>query len=334
MGGDDVHFDITVTNQGELSVGAIVITDYIPIGFTLNDPDWIPGTAGSTGQSASITLSVANGGLDANGLNPGEFVTIEITLRADDDIQPGSYVNLAEITSVFDMNGNDISDQDIDSDADDDDTNDVPGEDDINGAIICILPQLEIIGDAYVCPGETATYCVTNYNPDFNYEWAVNNGGTIIATTGECITVEWQDEPGGPFQVSVNAMASATCNTFAFINVFIQGVETLACNDQIQISLGDSCKAVVLSGMILEGETNGNDNYIVIITDENGDVIPDATLTSEHIGQCFTVKIENICNGQSCWGTICVEDKIPPVIECTDVTVSCGSSLEPVYGPC
>ena len=40
--------------------------------------------------------------------------------------------------------------------------------------------------------------------------------------------------------------------------------------------------------MILEGEAEGNNNYFVIITDENGNVIPDATLTSEHIGECFT----------------------------------------------
>lgn len=85
--------------------------------------------------------------------------------------------------------------------------------------------------------------------------------------------------------------------------------------------------------MILEGEAEGNNNYFVIITDENGNVIPDATLTSEHIGECFTVTVANECNDQSCWGTICVEDKIPPVIECTDVTVSCGTSLDPVFAP-
>ncbi len=85
--------------------------------------------------------------------------------------------------------------------------------------------------------------------------------------------------------------------------------------------------------MILEGEAEGNNNYFVIITDENGNVIPNATLTSEHIGECFTAMVANECNAQSCWSTICVEDKIPPVIECTDVTVSCGSSLEPVYTP-
>jgi len=332
-GGDNVNFDITITNEGEVTIGAVVITDYIPLGFSLNDIDWTPGNQGSTGQSASITLSVANGGLDANGLNPGEFVTVRITLRADDDIQPSCYLNMAEISFVFDMSGNDITDEDIDSDPDQIDTNDPEGEDDIDDAVICVQPELVITGDGYVCPGEIVTYCVTNYNPEFEYEWIINNGGTIISTTGECITVEWQEEPGGPFQISVNAIACAGCNTFAFFNVYIQGVETLACNDHVQISLNENCEAVILSGMILEGEAEGNNNYFVIITDEDGNVIPDATLTSEHIGECFTVMVANECNDQSCWGTICVEDKIPPVIECTDVTVSCGTSLDPVFAP-
>ena len=131
----------------------------------------------------------------------------------------------------------------------------------------------------------------------------------------------------------VNVILGDNCSTIAFFNVYIQGVETLACNDNVQISLGEDCTAVILSGMILEGEAEGNNNYFVIITDENGNVIPDATLTSEHIGECFTVTVANECNDQSCWGTICVEDKIPPVIECTDVTVSCGTSLDPVFAP-
>jgi uncharacterized repeat protein (TIGR01451 family) len=227
-GGDNINFNITITNEGEVTVGAVVITDYIPVGFTLNDPDWTPGMAGSTGQSATITLSVANGGLDANGLNPGEFVIVQITLQASEDIAPSCYFNNAEISFIFDMAGNDITDEDIDSDGDQVDTNDPIGEDDIDEAVICIAPRPTIAGDGYVCPGEIVTYCVTDFDFDFEYEWVINNGGTIIATTGECITVEWQDTPGGPFQITVNAIACGGCNTFAYLPVYIQGVETLS----------------------------------------------------------------------------------------------------------
>jgi len=331
--GDDINFVITVCNQGEVSAGSITITDYIPIGFHLNDPDWTPGNQGSTGQSASIVLSIANGGLDANGLNPGECVAVIITLQADADLQPGLYVNTAEISFVYDVNGNDITDEDIDSDPDQNDTNDPPGEDDIDVAEICVLPHPFIVGDGYVCPEEVTTYTVEPYNPDWTYVWNLNGGGQIIADNGSNVQIQWQEEPGGPFELSVTVILGNNCQTTTYFFVYIQGVETLTCNDNVQISLGPDCEAVVLSGMILEGEAEGNNNYFVVITDQNGNVIPDATLTSEHIGQCFMVSVQNECNDQSCWGTICVEDKIKPVIECADVTVSCGTDLDPVYEP-
>ena len=329
-GGDNVQFTITVTNEGEVTAGSITITDYIPIGFMLNDPDWTPGMAGSTGQSASIVLSIANGGLDANGLNPMESVSVQITLRINDDTGPGSYVNIAEISQVLRPNGVDITDRDIDSDPDQIDTNDPPSEDDQDPAYICILPTVVIIGDAYVCPGQTVTYFVEDYHPNWQYSWTLSGGGVIVATTAQSVTIAWGDTPGGPFQLTlITIVGPEGCQTSSFMFVYIQGVEALSCNDQVQISLGPECESIVLSGMILEGEAEGNDNYYVIITDENGNVIPNATLTSEHIGKCFTVTVANECNDQSCWGTICVEDKIKPVIECADVTVDCGSILDP-----
>lgn len=39
--GDDVTFEIYIENQGEAASSGLVITDYIPTGLTLNDPDWI-----------------------------------------------------------------------------------------------------------------------------------------------------------------------------------------------------------------------------------------------------------------------------------------------------
>jgi hypothetical protein len=48
----------------------------------------------------------------------------------------------------------------------------------------------------------------------------------------------------------------------------------------------------------------------------NGDTVPNATLTWEHVGQTFKVSVVSVCTGQSCWGFITVEDKLPPVINC------------------
>src|SRR5690606_10042361 len=44
--GDNVVFTIRVTNEGNIPVGEITVIDYIPIGLSLNDPDWTAGTDG------------------------------------------------------------------------------------------------------------------------------------------------------------------------------------------------------------------------------------------------------------------------------------------------
>ena len=221
-------------------------------------------------------------------------------------------ISLRSLT-VIDINGNDVTDDDVDSDPDDDDTNDPPGEDDIDDAPICVIPVPVIIGDAFVCPGDTSVYSVVSFNPANTYTWAlINGGGVIIANNDSNIVVVWQADPGGPFTVSVTESAGGACVGVGFLVVWIQGDEILTCNDHIQISIDEDCESVVLSGMILEGEVFGDDNYIVIIIDENGDTIPNATLTAEHVGQTFTVKVLSECSGNSCWGTISVEDKLPP----------------------
>ncbi len=198
---------------------------------------------------------------------------------------------------------------------------------------ICYQMLPTILGDTYVCPGQTVTYTVGNANPNSTYTWILQNGGGIIVSqNSNSITIKWQDNPGGPYILQLKETGcSSTCSDYAFAPVYIQGVEALACNDNVEISLNPDCEAHVLSGMILEGENPNNNNYYVELTDAFGNLIPNATLTAQYIGQLIHAKVANECNGQSCWGTITVEDKIPPTIECQNATVSCGSSLEPIY---
>ncbi len=120
--GDLVHFDITVFNQGDTPADNIEITDYIPSCMSLNDTDWLNNNDGT----ASITLSVANGGLSGP-LMPGLSVMVEITLMLD-DCSEGVEINWAEISDATDDNGDPV--MDVDSDPDDNPTNDEFGDDD------------------------------------------------------------------------------------------------------------------------------------------------------------------------------------------------------------
>jgi uncharacterized repeat protein (TIGR01451 family) len=302
MGGSNINFTITITNEGELTIGSVSIVDYIPLGFSLNDPDWTPGNAGSSGQSASITLSIANGALPPNGLVAGASVSVGITLQADINIPPGLYYNSAEITQILHFTGLDVSNADIDSTPDDDDSNDDPGEDDISLAAICIQPVPVILGDDYVCPSELVTYSVENPNPNNTYVWTISGGGIIVVTNGPTIQIQWQQTPGGPFLITVQEIGNASCQNSAFLSVFIQGLEPIACNDNIQISLDSNGVAYIDPSMILEGENEANNNYFVVITDQFGNILPEPIVNCTHVGQTLMVSVQNLCKNQSCWG--------------------------------
>ena len=114
-----------------------------------------------------------------------------------------------------------------------------------------------------------------------------------------------------------------------FVNV-ISTPSTIACNDHVQISLGPDCAAEIVPSMILEGDVGCFDDYFVemdvTLPFGDGPWIP-PFLTSADIGKTYAVRVTHLGNNNSCWGTISVEDKIPPVIECRPVTILCGEAL-------
>ncbi|MEO6130751.1 MAG: T9SS type A sorting domain-containing protein, partial [Saprospiraceae bacterium] len=148
------------------------------------------------------------------------------------------------------------------------------------------------------------------------YTFLLANGGTIISTTDSTATVVWQLTPGGPFTIKVTEVVSSGCVGMDSLNVIIRGSDPIACIDHLNLSIDNACGTVVHSGMILVGEAPGDMNYTVIIRDQNGNIIPNATFTYEHVGQTFNVMVLSDCSGQSCWGKVTVEDKFPPVINC------------------
>ena len=123
--GDIIPFQINVSNQGNIPATNIEVTDYIPCGYIYqpaNNPLWSHDAASST---ATATI---------NGpLNPGDTYTLDIYLA----VQPcagdptDNWTNGAEISYTEDEEGNDRSNEDIDSTPDDNPTNDGPVEDNI-----------------------------------------------------------------------------------------------------------------------------------------------------------------------------------------------------------
>lgn len=116
-------------------------------------------------------------------------------------------------------------------------------------------------------------------------------------------------------------------------------ITALACNDQVQISLNENCTATVGADLVLEGGPyKCYDNYVVTVRDKNGIAIdrdnssPGVQLDRNDFGNCYSTTVTDPATGNSCWGTICIEDKLAPKLTCPrDITLECGESIHPNY---
>lgn len=122
--GDDVTFTITVFNQSPLlSAENIDLVDYLPTGFSLSPNDangWVNSIAGH------ITNNIPGP------IAPGDSVKVDVTLRVDIGAPGGDTDNFAEITSAFDTDGRDLTNYDFDSQPDNDNSNDVVVDNEID----------------------------------------------------------------------------------------------------------------------------------------------------------------------------------------------------------
>jgi subtilisin-like proprotein convertase family protein len=127
----------------------------------------------------------------------------------------------------------------------------------------------------------------------------------------------------------VDAAGNSTACSFTIQIVEFPAISgALACNDQVNISLDDDCNTLVTPGMVLEGDQYGCfDNYSVQLFAPNGASLGN-TITSAHMGMTLKYQVFGP-NGNSCWGDILVEDKLPPQFECQDIYATCTSDLTP-----
>jgi len=137
------------------------------------------------------------------------------------------------------------------------------------------------------------------------------------------------------FTFNLSNCIAKTAGTLALLLISVFSYQanaqcTLGCNNRVQISLDGDCDVLVTPSMILEGEDTMNCDYVVEVLGPNDVPIPGSPrVTKANINQTLKVRVwlddgsGNLTN--SCWGTIYVEDKQPPVIDCFTIpdTVSC-----------
>ena len=121
---------------------------------------------------------------------------------------------------------------------------------------------------------------------------------------------------------------STACPFVIDINEYIPASNVIACNDLVQVSLGDDCVTVVTPQMLLEGDYyRCFDKYTVQIIANNG-VNLGNTVTQANIGQTLKTQVIGP-DGNSCWGEIVVQDKFGPTLICEDIYATCSTDLTP-----
>lgn len=109
------------------------------------------------------------------------------------------------------------------------------------------------------------------------------------------------------------------------IQIFGNPPMGMNCNNKANVSLGVDGTATITADDILEGSYGCYDQYQVMIVGKTFNIVD-----CGDVGKTFEVKVIDPITGNSCWGKITVEDKMPPTLICADVTVSCNEdALDP-----
>ncbi len=108
-----------------------------------------------------------------------------------------------------------------------------------------------------------------------------------------------------------------------FFLLFVEknNAQVLACNDLIFVSLDENCSYTLTPDDVLEGTILSN---CVVELDKtppfgNGPWVP-AVLSQADIGKTYLVRVTHIPSGNSCWGNVSCEDKLPPVLICNGLS--------------
>ncbi|MEQ8703112.1 MAG: SdrD B-like domain-containing protein [Phaeodactylibacter sp.] len=160
--GQTVAFDITVTNEGNLTASGVQIVDYIPNFLTLTSNAWMP-----IMNSATLMQPIAS-------IAPGESVTRTITFMIDGNAPEGAIVNNAEVAAASNVLGM--------ADTDSTPFNGINGEDDSDNAAIEISPEFENF-DLELDKSVNASVTPGPYEPGdaITFTITVDNNGTLAA---------------------------------------------------------------------------------------------------------------------------------------------------------
>ena len=147
----------------------------------------------------------------------------------------------------------------------------------------------------------------------YNYAWSTGE-------TTEDIVVN----APGTYMVSVTDHCGTEVVESITVSQDVQNTST-SCNANINTGLGLTGTAVISPATVLEGENGCLEGYTVEIGN-TGSNVADCSM----IGQMFDVEVFDADGNSVCWNSgWTFEDKVEPVIECTNLSIACTDDYDP-----
>ncbi|MCO6463902.1 MAG: T9SS type A sorting domain-containing protein [Saprospiraceae bacterium] len=156
-------------------------------------------------------------------------------------------------------------------------------------------------------------------------------GVTVTTIATNRVSIQWPSSPGifyiavrGQFRVD-GASDYCAFEDIKRVDIVSEGVTQLACNNDVQITMGHDCLLSFSIDKFLTAPTYPLSSYDIMLRDIEADtIIPNGTLGYNYVGKTIEVKIIHECSGNSCWGYARIEDKSIPELTCpADVTINC-----------
>lgn len=100
------------------------------------------------------------------------------------------------------------------------------------------------------------------------------------------------------------------------------------CRDTINYSLDENCNGTVTVEMVISDEYSCDlAVYTVTVYDEDGALIPNNEIDETHLWTSVTAVLSYSCYDNSCETVLNIEDKLAPIIECFDDTLTCSEMI-------
>lgn len=138
-----------------------------------------------------------------------------------------------------------------------------------------------------------------------------------IGTTRQVYTIA--DQLGYTMQCAFNVQVLEFAET-----------SVLACNDTLHVSVEANCQALITADIILEGNDYGcYDDYIIEFSDPSVQFENNVLEAYPYIGKYLDICITEPVYGNFCCSVLLIEDKLPPTLTCSDITLECTDDIRP-----